>query len=404
MKRVLRKIKKGIKLIFAIFYLIYYRIKNINKSKGIAQIVESFNSGGLEQVAANIYKAFKSNGNNSTVICISNNVGPICQQIYNPKDLRIIYYDIVDMIKYCAKNNVKTLIFHYSTFHMILLKLLGFKNYYVIHNTYLWYTPKEWKRLKIKLRFSNGIIAVSEWCKNYFLQKTGIKKIKVILNGINFDNLNSGEICSLNRKKLNIKDNEIVCLTVGSYTCGKNQIGLIGIAEEAIKINKNIKFVCCGPILDKKYYETFKRNLSKSSVNKNFIILDYVPQEEMGNFITEICDIYLQPSIHEAGVPLTVMEALLLGKPVIMTDFMLNKTFPKNDRIIGITPPYTDILEITPEKAQKISYKIKDSSSKKYATEIDNLIKNKHAKFNVKDFEFLSVKRMAKEYIDYIKL
>ena len=57
-----------------------------------------------------------------------------------------------------------------------------FKNYYIIHNTYIWYTNEEWKKLKIKLKFSNGIIAVSEWCKDYFIKKTGYKNVKLILN------------------------------------------------------------------------------------------------------------------------------------------------------------------------------------------------------------------------------
>ena len=59
--RILRKIKRYLNILWAIFYLLYYVLKNIGKPKGIAQVVESFNSGGLEQVAANIYKAFKEN-------------------------------------------------------------------------------------------------------------------------------------------------------------------------------------------------------------------------------------------------------------------------------------------------------------------------------------------------------
>ena len=182
MKKIFNKIKKMIRFIGVLFYLLYYRIKNIGTKKGIAQVVESFKSGGLEQVAANIYKAFKDNGDISTVICISNTTGPMFEQIYTPKDIRIVYYDVIEMIKFCAKNNIGTLIFHFTTFHMILFRFLGFKNYYIIHNTYIWYTNEEWKKLKIKLKFSNGIIAVSEWCKDYFIKKTGYKNVKLILN------------------------------------------------------------------------------------------------------------------------------------------------------------------------------------------------------------------------------
>lgn len=407
MRKILRKIKNIFRFIGALFYLFYYRIKNAGKKKGVAQVVESFNSGGLEQVAANVYKTFKDNGDISKVICISNTTGPMFEQIYTPKDIRIIYYDIVEMIKFCAKNNVGTLIFHFTTFHMILLKLLGFKNYYIIHNTYIWYTPHEWKSLKFKLKFTTGIIAVSEWCKDYFIKKTGYKNIKTILNGINFNNLDNGESSSITRKSLKIKDNELVCLTIGGYTSGKHQMAIIGIAEEVIKTNKNIKFITAGPILDKKLYKKFVAEVKKSSARNNIIILNYIPQEEIGDFITENCDIYLQPSIHEAGVPLTVMEALLKGKPVVMTDFMLDKTFPNSTRIESITPPYNDITTITPIMANEMSYKTHDKSTVLYAKKIISIVndleKYKNT-FNIKDYQFLSTDRMAKEYIDYIKL
>ncbi len=405
--RILRKIKRYLNILWAIFYLLYYRLKNIGKPKGIAQVVESFNSGGLEQVAANIYKAFKENENTSSVIVLSNNLGPMCNQLETPKDLRIIYYDLAFLIKYCAKNNINTLVYHFTTYHMVFLKLLGFKNYYIVHNTYIWYTDAEWKHLKFKLHFVNKIIAVSEWCKDYFIKKTGYKDIKVILNGIDFNNLNNGNISKITRKSLKIKDNEVICLTIGGYTPGKHQMSIIGIAEEVMKVNKNIKFVTAGPILDKKLYDSFVKNVKKSKAKKNIIVLNYIPQEEIGDFISKMCDICLQPSIHEAGVPLTVMEALLKGKPVVMTDFMINKTFPNCERIIGVTPPYKDILKLTVKDVDSKSKKIIDKSTKEFAEKIVEVVNNLDYyknNFNIKDYEFLSSKRMAKEYINYIEL
>lgn len=407
MRRVMNKIKRILKFVGVLFYLLYYRIKFRGQKKGVAQVVDSFYSGGLEQVAANVYKTFKENKDVSKVISISNHVGPMCAQLETPKDLRIVYYDVIEMIKYCAKNNIGTLIYHFSTFHMILFKILGFKNYYIIHNTYIWYTEKEWKRLKCKLKYTDGIIAVSDWCKDYFQNKTGISNIKVILNGINFDNLYNGEKSSVNRETLNIKQNEIACLTIGGYVCGKHQMEIIGIAEEVIKINNKIKFICAGPVLDKKLYKKFVTKARNSSAKNNIIILDYIPQEEVGDFIRNNCDIYLQPSLHEAGVPLTVMEALLNEKPVIMTDFMLKKTFPNSSRIIGVKPAYDNILDITPKLAEEMGAKVRDVSTDEFVEKIlkvaNNIDKYKDG-FNIKDYDFLSTKRMSKEYIEYVNL
>lgn len=407
MKKLLYKIKRLIRIVYALFYLLFYRIKYFNKKRGVAQVVNSFNSGGLEQVALNIYKSFKDHGDNSFIISISNNLGPMCQQVYSPKDLRIIYYDVIEMIKFCAKNNIGTLIFHFSTFHMILFKILGFKNYYIIHNTYIWYTKKEWKSLIFKLKFSTGIIAVSEWCKSYFEKKTNIHNIKVILNGIDFKSIGGNEDTSITREKLKIKEDEIVCLTIGGYTDGKHQMAIIGIAEEMIKINRKIKFITAGPILNYNLYKKFVKNVKKSSAKKNIIVLDYIPHEEVCSFIEKNCDIYLQPSIHEAGVPLTVMEALVMGKPVIMTDFLISKTFPNSTRILGVKPPYDDVLKIDLKSAEKMSLKIKDSSTSEFVEKILNVVDKLDTyknEFNVDDYDFLGIDRMAEDYINFIKL
>ncbi|MDD4718574.1 MAG: glycosyltransferase family 4 protein [Bacilli bacterium] len=407
MRKILTTIKRYFKILKAICYLIYCRIKSTNKTRGVAQIVGSFNSGGLEQVAANLYKAFDEEGYNSTVICVTNNVGPICQQLKSPSHLRILYYDFADMLIYCAKNNIRTLLFHFTTFHMISLKLLGFRNYYIIHNTYIWFEKDEWKKLKIKLKFSNGLIAVSEWCKDYFEKKTELNNIKVILNGIDIDNINSGEKSSITRKNLNIKDKEIVCLTVGSYTEQKHQIKLIGIMEEILLIRKDIKIICAGPILNNELYNLFMKKLNSSIAKNNIIPINYIPQEEMGDFIQQNCDIYLQPSIHEAGVPLSVMEALLKGKPVIMTDFMINKTFPNTERIVGMKAEFKNILNISPKDVSIISKKINRKSAKEYALKICEVAENIdkfQTNFEIEDYLFLDRKRMSEEYINYIKI
>lgn len=390
-------------------YYLFYRVKNIGKPKGVAQVLNSFNGGGLEQVAANIYKSFLNNGTPSYVISISNNAGPICQQLNSPAHFRMVYYDFCEMLRFCSKKNIRTLIFHFTTFNMPQFKLLGLKTYYVIHNTYIWYTKQEWKSLIFKLKFTNGIIAVSEWCKNYFCKKTGINKVKVILNGINFENLYNGSISSLNRETLKIKDDEIAILTVGSYTDGKHQMGIIGIAEEVIKKHKNVKFICAGPILNRKLYNLFIRTLKRSPAKNHFVILNYVAQDEMGDFIRKNCDIYLQPSIHEAGVPLTVMEALVNKKPVIMTDFMLNKTFPVTDRIIGVRPPFENIMDITPKTASEIAKVKTDASTEYFVEAVNKVVENinyykDEEKYKQESYEFLDLKRMGKEYIDYIKI
>lgn len=407
MRKFLSDFKKIAKLLFAIFYLFYKRFRLRNKSEAIAQVVDSFYAGGLEQVACNIYKGFRDNGDDSYIISINNKLGPICQQLDSPAHLRMVSGDISEFIKFCAKKNIYTLVFHFSVFHMKLLKLLGFRNYYIIHNTYIWYENNDWDILKEKLKYSDGIFAVSDWCREYFVRKTGIDRVKTILNGINLDRLRNSENTTYTRKNLGINDNEKIFLTVAAFTQGKHQMGLIGIMEEIMKSRKDIKFLCVGHMLDLGYYKKFMKVYEKSVAAKNIILLDYVPQEEMGSFIKTMCDVYMQPSIHEAGVPLTVMEALCSGKPVLMTDFLVRKTFPKSDAIFLAPTPYANIDDVTPAVANKIALKTKTRATKIFVEQIIHIADNIEeitASIDVNDYSFLSKDNMIKKYIENIAL
>lgn len=406
MRKYIYKVKKGLRLFVAILRLFHSRLFNKRKP-GVAQVVNSFNTGGLEQVALNIYKGFLKHGDGSYVISITNNIGIMANDLKSPMHLRIINGDIVDMINYCAKFNIRALNFHFTTFEMKLLKLLGFKTYYVIHNTYIWFKKSDWTNLKHDLNYCDHIVAVSDWSKNYFTKKTGIKNITTILNGIDIKNVLDFEDSKHSRESLNIKENDKVFLTIGAYTTGKNQMSLIGIMEKIIKVRDDIKFLCVGHVLDKEYYDLFKKKLSKSPAKENIISLDFIPQREIGYFINNIADAYLQPSIHEAGVPLSVMEALVGGLPVIMTDFSVKKTFADTNRIFAVKTPYKDITKLKPADAIQIAKDKKNDSTNDFVSVIyqvtDNLDNLKND-FDINKFNFLSIDVMQQKYIELINL
>jgi hypothetical protein len=102
------------------------------------------------------------------------------------------------------------------------------------------------------------------------------------------------------------------------------------------------------------------------------------------------------------------MEALAMGKPVIMTDFMIKETFPNCERIEGIKAPYDNILDVTSNIASKMGYKETDDSTKSFAESICNLSDKidyykKSDNFKIEDYNFLKVERMQKEYLEFIK-
>lgn len=398
-------LKRYLKFGKAVINLYISRIFNKNK-KGIAFIVNSFEKGGVEQVVLNLYKGFRSKEYPSYVVSLSNNIGIFANELECPNHLRILNYDVIDLINYCAKNNIRTLHYHYATFNMKLMKLLGFKIFYTIHNTYIWYSNEDWNALKSCLKYCDGIIAVSDWTKNYFIKKTNIKNVTTIINGIDIKKLSENNVSSsITRNSLNLAPSDKVFVNVASITEGKYQMCFIKVMEEIIKKRKDIKILLVGNILDKKYYKDFMKELNKSK-SKDFIkFVNYIPQNELSSFLKTVPNAFILPSIHEAGVTLSTIEALLNGLPVIITDFDIKNTFPVFDDIITIPTPYNNILELTPKSAKKLSRNLNPINKKEIIKKIiyvaDNS-ENLRKKVEPNKYKIFSVENMVNQHINFM--
>lgn len=173
--------------------------------------------------------------------------------------------------------------------------------------------------LKIWDKF-DYIMAVSEECKNAFLKKyPSLKeKVKVMENITSPDFIR--EMASENIEE-NIKnDNSFKLVSVARLSHAKG----IDNAVRALKVlhNRgltNIKWYVVGYGGD----EQMIRNLIKeNNLEESFILLGKKvnPYPYM-----KICDIYVQPSRYE-GKAVTVGEAQILGKPVIVTNYTTAKS------------------------------------------------------------------------------
>lgn len=164
------------------------------------------------------------------------------------------------------------------------------------------------------------IMAVSEECKNAFLKKyPSLKeKAKVMENITSPDFIR--EMASENIEE-NIKnDNSFKLVSVARLSHAKG----IDNAVRALKVlhNRgltNIKWYVVGYGGD----EQMIRNLIKeNNLEESFILLGKKvnPYPYM-----KICDIYVQPSRYE-GKAVTVVEAQILGKPVVITNYTTAKS------------------------------------------------------------------------------
>ncbi|MBP0902469.1 glycosyltransferase [Mariniflexile gromovii] len=161
----------------------------------------------------------------------------------------------------------------------------------------------------------NRIVCVSKECELSLQNEAAIVKKTLpttIIKDISDELLISK--MSLENNGLNKENNTIKLLTVGRLAKAKGYTLAIGACKILIDKGKNIKWyvIGSGPEL-----ENIEKLIVKSGVRDHFILLGY--RENPYPYI-KTCDIYVQTSLFE-GLGLTVIEAAILKKPIVTTNF-----------------------------------------------------------------------------------
>ena len=115
-----------------------------------------------------------------------------------------------------------------------------------------------------------------------------------------------------NRKNLNIPEDALVICCVANIRKIKGVEYLIKAADY-LPAGLSVWFILVG---DKTDSRAVLKMISKTRYPDNFITVGY-SNEPLA--YTSICDLYIQPSVSE-GLGRSVIEAMCLGKPVVVTD------------------------------------------------------------------------------------
>lgn len=154
--------------------------------------------------------------------------------------------------------------------------------------------------------FGGKIVACSQSEKEA-IEEQGIRNVTFINNGIK--PLQVG-------KKINTS-NKITIISVGRLSIQKNPKLFNDIASEFID-NPNIQFIWCGD-----------GELKSELTSPNIKCTGWIERKELEKYLSN-ADIYLSTSLWE-GLPLSVLEAMSIGLPVVLSDCVGNRDLVKNN-------------------------------------------------------------------------
>lgn len=223
------------------------------------------------------------------------------------------------------KNNYKKIIlenhptqYFCLKWHNNYKKYIG-KYYYHCHNEF----PGTYGMDKI-IKKTEKFICVSQFIANYLSNKVEIpiSKCYVLKNAIDEELFNkelSNEEKKEIKSKYNIKEGDKVLLFTGRIVQEK---GVKELIEALIPIkDENFKLIIVGSSLNDldvrtKYQDEVSELVNK--LNDKVIFTGFIKYDEIYKFY-KIADIAILPSIWDDPAPLTVIEAIVCGLPIITT-------------------------------------------------------------------------------------
>lgn len=282
------------------------------KGKNILYISKTMDFGGTEKVVLDLAKYF--NNKFKKVIVVSSGGIYVSQlrksgikhytignfERKNPINLLNITWRIFKIIN---REKIDVVHSHHRFSNFLCYYLKKIINFKLITTAHTIFYDK-----KILTRYGNNIVAVGNDLKNNLANYYNIKRedITVIHSGVSFC-----EPGKLYQDKIIDSDSaEIKIGTIGRLSREKGINYLIRALPDVIEQCKKITLYIIGDGSQKKYLTEIMKNLN---LEGNIIFTGYV--KDINKFLP-ILDFLVFPSLQE-GFPLTILEVLSAGKPVI---------------------------------------------------------------------------------------
>ena len=177
-------------------------------------------------------------------------------------------------------------------------------------------------------------ITVSYDLEKYFIKKMRVSnnKVETIPNGIDIHKFESYEDITYLKKYFQIGENEKIIGSIGRLTEQKAYEYLLRAFNIVLKDSPNTKLIIVGEGNLRESLEKLSRNLQI----EDRVIFTGIRQD-IPNLL-RLFDVFALSSLWE-GQPITIMEAMAAGKPIVVTDVGGNREILGQDKYGLIVPP-----------------------------------------------------------------
>jgi glycosyltransferase involved in cell wall biosynthesis len=211
------------------------------------------------------------------------------------------------------------------------------------------------------------------------------KKSKVIMNGIDFENLKkNSDLGKKFRKSNKIPSKAYLIGNLSRITPWKGQIELLLAFIEYSKINDGAYLILAGSPLfgGNKYYHKLKKIIYDYSIEEKVLIPGYLNNIE--EYLSSL-DLYVQPSKEKDTTPLSLLSSIGIGLPTIISKI------DSFNEIIEILPKIDQFDLENKEQLVKLFIKYEDKRTREKASELNYKNGRKYFDISIHGDKFLKI-------------
>jgi glycosyltransferase involved in cell wall biosynthesis len=315
-------------------------------------VVPSFDKGGLERVVLELYRACSQRGIAATIFSESGIFGELAQEV-NPADLVGIGNQPNRFFAEISARRISCLHYNYSTLQLPEATAAGIRTVYVIHNYYTWLDDRAFADRAKAIGAASAVVAVSEGTREYFAKRAHWEshRIEIVLNGAAFSRQCHAPHCD-NSARL---PGPHVFANVASFHRVKHHMLLLRAAEILSERGLKFSLLLIGGGGDENYEAEIDARLGAIGTKSGVRKLGFKSHAELQRILASEVDTVVIPSLQE-GCSVSALEALALGRPVILTDTgAARDVAAKLPELVTVIRSARDIGELNAASIDKLS-------------------------------------------------
>lgn len=294
----------------------------------VLHIIGSLQYGGAEKLLVTLLKKFDKEKYKFTVCCLDGG-GPLESEIDN-LDIDVIklgmsktsfpfaFCKLLWMMKTKKIKIVHTHLYGSGYWGRIAAKMVGVP--IIITGEYgltLWKKRRHILFERLANCFTDMRITDGEDIRRNRITREKIdpQKIITILGGVDIDRFDPSVNVDIERKELNFTQNTFCVGTLSRLVQLKGLNYLLEATKEIIDVFPTVLFLIAGDGPARKELEDYAIRLG---IEKNIIFTGYCSENQKVKMLA-LMDIFVTPSTLEGGVPVSLLEAIAMQKPIIAT-------------------------------------------------------------------------------------